>query len=103
KKKPFQLLICTIVGLAAAFPGQSEDVNAEVISRSEDVRPDGFTAYLETTNGIKEERSGDEHGNIKGSFSFETPEQETVEITYVADENGYQPSGAALPTPPPIP
>ncbi|KAH8355169.1 hypothetical protein KR093_007493, partial [Drosophila rubida] len=101
----FQLMICALVGLAAAFPSGSspEDAHAEVVSRSEDVRPDGFDAKLETTNGINDQRSGDEHGNIKGSFSFISPEGEHVQISYVADENGFQPSGEVLPTPPPIP
>ncbi|XP_034106748.1 larval cuticle protein 1-like [Drosophila albomicans] len=97
------LLVCALVGLAAAYPGQLDDVNAEVISRSEDIRPDGFNTHLEISNGIKEDRAGDEHGNIRGSFSFDTPEDEPVEISYIADENGYQPTGAVLPTPPPIP
>ncbi|XP_034109383.1 larval cuticle protein 1-like [Drosophila albomicans] len=93
------LMICAVVGLAAAFLVEED----EVIARSEDVRPDGFVASLETKNGVTEQRSGDEHGNIKGSFSYTSPEGEHVLITYVADENGYQPSGAVLPTPPPIP
>ncbi|KAH8299838.1 hypothetical protein KR044_006720, partial [Drosophila immigrans] len=101
----FQLMICALVGLAAAHPAISsaEDVHADVVARSEDVRPDGFDSKLETTNGISDQRSGDVHGNIKGSFSYISPEGEHVQITYVADENGFQPSGAVLPTPPPIP
>ncbi|KAH8355355.1 hypothetical protein KR093_011537, partial [Drosophila rubida] len=98
-----QLMICAIVGLATAFPGGAPSPDSDVILRSEDVRPDGFDAKLEIANGINEQRSGDEHGNIKGSFSFISPEGEHVQITYVADENGFQPSGDVLPTPPPIP
>ncbi|XP_062128195.1 larval cuticle protein 1-like [Drosophila sulfurigaster albostrigata] len=94
------LMICAIVGLAAAFPEGTPD---EVIHRSEDVRADGFESKLELTNSINEQRSGDEHGNIKGSFSYVAPGGEHVLINYVADENGYQPSGEVLPTPPPIP
>ncbi|XP_060651812.1 larval cuticle protein 1-like [Drosophila nasuta] len=94
------LMICAIVGLAAAFPEGTPD---EVIHRSEDVRADGFESKLELTNSINEQRSGDEHGNIKGSFSYVAPGGEHVVINYVADENGYQPSGDVLPTPPPIP
>ncbi|XP_060651815.1 larval cuticle protein 1-like [Drosophila nasuta] len=98
------LMICAIVGLAAAFPGVPvvDEVDG-VISRSEDIRPDGFDSKLETSNGINDQRSGDEHGNIKGSFSWISSDGEHIQISYVADENGYQPSGAVLPTPPPIP
>ncbi|XP_060651811.1 larval cuticle protein 2-like [Drosophila nasuta] len=94
------LMICAIVGLAAAFPEGTPD---EVILRSEDVRPDGFESKLELTNSINEQRSGDEHGNIKGSYSFVAPDGEHVVISYVADENGYRAAGDVLPTPPPIP
>ncbi|XP_062128199.1 larval cuticle protein 1-like [Drosophila sulfurigaster albostrigata] len=98
------LMICAIVGLAAAFPGVPvvDEVDG-VVLRSEDIRPDGFESKLETVNGINDQRSGDEYGNIKGSFSYISPEGEHVQITYVADENGFQPSGDVLPTPPPIP
>ncbi|TDG38505.1 hypothetical protein AWZ03_015073, partial [Drosophila navojoa] len=32
-----------------------------------------------------------------------SPEGEKIEVSYVADENGYQPKSDSLPTPPPIP
>lgn len=39
----------------------------------------------------------------QGSFSYTAPEGEQISLQYVADENGFQPSGSHLPTPPPIP
>lgn len=68
----------------------------------------------ETANGIK----GEETGTLKkatsadtsdvivasGSFSYTSPEGEQISLNYAADdENGFQPQGAHLPTPPPIP
>lgn len=38
-----------------------------------------------------------------GAYSYTSPEGEAIKITYLADENGYQPSSDNLPTPPPIP
>lgn len=84
-----------------ARPG--DESHAEVLSRSDDVRADGFEAKLETDNHISETRSGDEHGNIHGDFGWISPEGEEVKLSYVANENGYQPSGSILPTPPPVP
>lgn len=39
----------------------------------------------------------------QGQVSFTSPEGVPVRLTYVADENGFQPQGDHLPTPPPIP
>ncbi|XP_023166369.2 larval cuticle protein 1-like [Drosophila hydei] len=99
------LLICVVIGLAAASPvaPSSDDVHAEVLNRKEDVRADGFDAALETSNHISRTESGDVHGNIQGKFGWISPEGEHIDIAYIADENGYQPKSEWIPTPPPIP
>lgn len=94
-------MICALFALAAAKP--VDESHAQEIQRSIDVRADGFSSKSETDNHITESRDGDEHGNIHGSFSYLTPEGETISISYVADENGYQPTGSVIPTSPPIP
>lgn len=38
-----------------------------------------------------------------GEYAYQSPEGVNVDITYNADENGYQPFGDVLPTPPEIP
>ncbi|KAH8410865.1 hypothetical protein KR222_002694, partial [Zaprionus bogoriensis] len=96
-----KVLICAVIAMAVARPG--DESHSEVLKRSDDVRADGFDTDVETDNHIKETRSGDEHGNIHGGFSWLSPEGEEIKISYVADENGYQPSGEVLPTPPPVP
>ncbi|EDW46932.1 larval cuticle protein 2 [Drosophila sechellia] len=99
------VMILAVVGVATALApvSRSDDVHADVVSRSDDVRADGFDSSLHTSNGIEQAASGDVHGNIHGNFAWISPEGEHVDIKYVADENGYQPSGAWIPTPPPIP
>ena len=48
--------------------------------------------------------SGYEAGNTQqGQSYYISPEGEKIALTFVADENGYQPKGDHLPTPPPIP
>ncbi|KAJ8977360.1 hypothetical protein NQ317_009557 [Molorchus minor] len=64
---------------------------------------DGHFSYAyETGDGV----SAQEEGNAdqaQGSFSYTSPEGQPISVQYVADENGYQPQGDHLPTPPPIP
>ncbi|XP_037947323.1 larval cuticle protein 2-like [Teleopsis dalmanni] len=86
-----------------AFAAADDDVHAEVKTLTSEVRHDGFDYALETSNSISQKASGDEHGNIHGEFSWVDPHGEHVQVAYVADEHGYQPSGQWIPTPPPIP
>ncbi|KAL4706558.1 hypothetical protein ACJJTC_015756 [Scirpophaga incertulas] len=92
----------------------SSDQAANIVRYDNDANPDGSYKYaFETDNGIAAQAEGtprDFGGNppvvpvvSQGSFSWTAPGGEPVSITYVADENGYQPQGAAIPTPPPVP
>lgn len=47
----------------------------------------------------------DEDGSLQvdGQFYYQSPEGIPITLTYRADENGFQPQGAHLPTPPPLP
>ncbi|XP_018323074.1 pupal cuticle protein 20-like [Agrilus planipennis] len=65
----------------------------------------------ETGNGIQAEEQGqlknpgseNEAEAVQGSFSYPSPDGQQIVLHYIADENGFQPSGNHLPTPPPIP
>lgn len=37
-----------------------------------------------------------------GKYSYETPEGDSVVVTYTADENGFRATGDHIPTPPPV-
>ncbi|XP_075167444.1 larval cuticle protein 4-like [Haematobia irritans] len=110
----FVVVLCSLIVAASAVSSfgrhgghhnsaTSDDAHAEVTHYVSDVRPDGFDYTFDTTNAIHASASGDEHGDIKGDFSWISPEGEHVAVQYVADENGYQPSSDVLPTPHPIP
>lgn len=66
----------------------------------------------ETGNGIHAHEQGfvknsghkDEEIQVaQGFYSYTGPDGVPVSVKYVADENGFQPQGAHLPTPPPPP
>lgn len=66
----------------------------------------------ETEDGIKVEASGyqkqlgaepENSGTVaKGSYSYTAPDGVKISVTWVADENGFQPIGDHIPTPPPF-
>ncbi|XP_023167823.1 pupal cuticle protein Edg-78E-like [Drosophila hydei] len=99
----FRFLLVASALIACACAGPLDDLHAIANVRSE-VNPDGSYAYaLDTSNGISAQEQGVGGQAASGRYSYTSPEGVPIEITYVADENGYQPQGAILPTPPPIP
>ncbi|KAJ8932921.1 hypothetical protein NQ314_014346 [Rhamnusium bicolor] len=68
---------------------------------------DGSYNYAyETADGIAAQEEGSLRNDAQlaqGSFTYTSPEGEQISVQYTADENGFQPQGAHLPTPPPIP
>lgn len=73
---------------------------------------DGTYQYAyETDTGIRVEEQGsqkniDENTSIlgvTGSYEYAAPDGTIIRVTYVADENGFQPTGDHLPVAPPVP
>lgn len=80
------------------------EATAETLRSSSDILPDGQYNYeYETNNGIVAKESGLAAKSVQGSFGWTSPEGTPVQITYVADENGYQPTGNVLPVAPETP
>lgn len=86
------------------------DASAQVLRSESAVNPDSYQYAYETSNGIQ----GQEQGQLKqigsesaivsqGQFGWTSPEGTPVQLTFVADENGYQPSGSILPVAPETP
>ncbi|XP_071442419.1 endocuticle structural glycoprotein SgAbd-4-like [Hetaerina americana] len=114
------LVISMLVALAAARPQKPEEPIA-IVSQNSDVGPDGSYVFsYETANGIRAEANGEVRRNpnppltkdaegsenivvSRGSFSYTAPDGTPITLTYVADENGFQPQGDHLPVAPPIP
>ncbi|XP_017003550.2 endocuticle structural glycoprotein SgAbd-8 [Drosophila takahashii] len=88
-----------VVVIRAADESQSETTKY----RSE-VKPDGTYSWeFGTSNGIDAQENGLGGVQAVGSVRYTAPDGSPIQLEYTADENGYRPTGAHLPTPPPIP
>ncbi|XP_047986130.1 larval cuticle protein LCP-17-like [Leguminivora glycinivorella] len=103
------IVLFALVAVAVAAP---QDQTAQILKQDSQIGPDGSYQWAyETSNGI----AAAEQGALKnigaeepaleaqGQFSYTSIDGTPVQLSYIANENGFQPQGAHLPTPPPIP
>lgn len=97
---------------ASALSAPAEEPIPIVTQEQDGPNPDGSYKWkFEAGNGIKAEESGQvkdagsENAALEaqGSVSYKDLEGQEISLTYIANENGFQPQGAHLPTTPPIP
>ncbi|CAG4940857.1 unnamed protein product [Parnassius apollo] len=104
-----------LVVFAAAFALVSADVShivrsdesqAPILKSDYNIDPSGSYQWeYETGNGISAQAVGTVRNpeseiasiEVKGSARYTSPEGEPVELTYVADANGYRPQGNFIP------
>ncbi|KAJ8717644.1 hypothetical protein PYW07_005574 [Mythimna separata] len=81
------------------------DRGASIVRSESEVNEQGFRYAFDTDNGIHADETGVEANGIQaaGSYSYTGDDGQVYSVTYTADANGFQPQGAHLPTPPPIP
>lgn len=99
------------MAFVAAVAAVDDDLHATVLRSDAVVGVDSYNFQYETSNGINAQASGQlknlgpEQEAIvsQGQYGWTDTDGQKFDIQYVADENGYQPQGAHLPTPPPIP
>lgn len=102
---------CIAVASAAGVASSaSADAQAETLRSESVVNTDSYQYSYETSNGIKAQSAGqlkpvDKESAIvqQGEYSYRAPDGQEIKITYIADENGYQATGDAIPQPPAIP
>ncbi|KAF7268618.1 hypothetical protein GWI33_018268 [Rhynchophorus ferrugineus] len=118
-----KFLIASLALVAFTSAASISETPVPILRQDQDISPDGsFSSAFETGNGIRAQASGvlknagvkdAEVSEIQGSFSYTAEDGTPIQITYVANEAGFQPQGAHLPvapvdtntppTPPPIP
>ncbi|CAG7828296.1 unnamed protein product [Allacma fusca] len=111
----YVILAAVVFAVALARPQEDDPAPAaptqNVTILSSDTENDGkggFKWTYETSDGSKAEQEGhtnppgsDNPGEvIQGSYSYVGPDGKTYSISYIADQNGFQPKGDFLPTPP---
>ncbi|XP_050300042.1 endocuticle structural glycoprotein SgAbd-3-like [Anthonomus grandis grandis] len=110
-KVAFLLVIASTAVLGAPQLQQQQGKEVPIISQESDIQPDGsFKWSFEAGDGTKAEQSGQPKQIEKetpvvmqGSASWTDNEGGNHQLTYVADENGYQPQSNDLPIAPEIP
>lgn len=99
----FFCALCTVESVPV--PSDSEDAHAEIRSYVNELKQDdnSYKYQFETSNGIAQQEQGVGGYYASGSSQYYNPEGQLIQLTYTADENGFQPQGEHLPTPHPIP
>ncbi|XP_055919250.1 endocuticle structural glycoprotein SgAbd-3-like [Eupeodes corollae] len=102
------LILC----LAIAAVNCADLKEDPVLVQESKIEADGiFHVRLETAGGTKITQEGhlkhtsgvEDSEVVEGEFLFKGDDGKEYDVKYTADENGYQPQGEHLPTPPPIP
>ncbi|XP_034949703.1 endocuticle structural glycoprotein SgAbd-1-like [Chelonus insularis] len=109
------LSLATLAHTQFKYPQYSPDYYGRrwaILRQSHNQDIDGTYAYsYDTENGIsvaeqgapKNLGLGGQAEVVRGQYSYTAPDGTPILVSYTADENGFQATGAHLPTPPPIP
>ncbi|XP_065164144.1 flexible cuticle protein 12-like [Atheta coriaria] len=98
-----------LLAVVFAAPQNPADRDAVVVrSELDNIGVDGYNWAYETSNGISASEQGqlnnagteNEIMAVRGQFSYVGADGVTYTVTYIADENGFQPQGAHLPKAP---
>ncbi|KAL0119987.1 hypothetical protein PUN28_007982 [Cardiocondyla obscurior] len=102
--------LCALVAVALAAPQQSQDYRQTVLVKEtplDNIGVDGYQYGYELSSGQAHQESAHvvNHGQeneslvVRGSFTYVDPQTNVrYTVNYVADENGFHPEGAHLPT-----
>lgn len=95
----FTIVLAALIVAALAAPQKDVTVLSRTFENDGNVYKFGF----EQSDGTKRDETGEikliekESGIVmRGSFSFVADDGQTYTVNYIADENGFQPSGAHI-------
>ncbi|TDG53168.1 hypothetical protein AWZ03_000711 [Drosophila navojoa] len=91
--------LCLVASCSAV-----DESDAVITKYGSQINLDGSYSYeYGTSNNIQAQEAGVGGSYAAGSVQYTAPDGQPIQLQYTADENGYQPRGDHLPTPPPIP
>ncbi|EDW33394.1 GL15521 [Drosophila persimilis] len=98
-----KFLIVFVALFAVVLAAPADDVT--VLRQISEVGPESFSNVYETSDGTSVQSEGqlknigaENEGIVsRGSYKFVADDGQTYTVNWVADENGFQPSGAHLP------
>lgn len=98
----FTVAFAFLIVVVAAAPPRTDDIT--ILSRTFANDGNTYNFGFEQSDGQKRDEAGEikiidkEPGIVmRGSYSFVADDGQTYTVTYIADENGFQPSGAHIP------
>ncbi|XP_030746749.1 flexible cuticle protein 12-like [Sitophilus oryzae] len=101
-------ILFALVAVAVTAPLDSDKDAIVLRHNADNIGVDGYSYDFETSNGIAAQEQGqivnagseNEANQVRGQFSYTGPDGVVYSVSYIADENGYQPVGAHLPVAP---
>ncbi|XP_055913240.1 larval cuticle protein 65Ag1-like [Eupeodes corollae] len=98
----FVIVFVALFGLALAAPAAQE---ASIVRSDSNVGAEGYQFAVETSDGKSHSEEGqlknigaeDEAIVVRGQYQYIGDDGVTYSVSYIADENGFQPQGAHLP------
>uniref|UniRef100_A0A336M3S4 CSON011015 protein n=1 Tax=Culicoides sonorensis TaxID=179676 RepID=A0A336M3S4_CULSO len=95
-------ILLSIVSIILIADANELDKTATIVSYENIIEPDGKYKFgYETSNGIVANEEGEGGVSAIGYYKYVDADGETVQVNYIADENGFQPDN--LPEVPEIP
>ncbi|XP_078053765.1 cuticular protein 18 [Augochlora pura] len=100
------IVLCAVAATASAIPLLPTETPIPILEHDrEGPAPDGsYTYKYQTANGIQADEfaflrypgTNLESLEARGSYSYTAPNGELVQVSYIANENGFQPVGSHI-------
>ncbi|KAM3962251.1 larval cuticle protein 65Ag1-like [Aphomia sociella] len=91
-------LTCALPQAPAPAPEQQQQP-VQIVKQDSEVDVNGYNFEFETSDGTSRQEQGeykndtDQQGlSVKGSYKYVAPDGQHIQVSFVADKNGYQPT-----------